>query len=381
MASTRRFDVAFYVPWLGPLLQPEGGGRAPGGMEAQVLHLARGLAARGYAVCAIVRQVEGGVPRDLDGIRIVPVPAVRGSHDRSELAWEARFGLSLARTLIRTPSDVVVQRGSGIETGIVGAAARACRRRFVFMAANVVDFQRDWESSGRNRRAFELGVRLADAVVVQTDEQVEMCRRRFGREPVLIRSVAEAAEPSEGDPEAYLWVGRLASYKRPEAFIELAEALPDLPFRMVPTTDQLDAGPLRERAAALTNLEWLEPRPRAELLELIGSAAAVVSTSEVEGMPNVFLEAWARGVPTVTLDFDPDGVIEREGLGFAAGGDSSRLAGELRSLWDEPERRQEIAARCVAYVQREHGLDHVLDRLVPTLGLEERAPAGTHGQL
>ena len=49
---------------------------------------------------------------------------------------------------------------------------------------------------------------------------------------------------------------------------------------------------------------------------LYDRAKVLVNTSDVEGFPNSYLQAWIRGVPVVTL-IDPDGVIEREGLGVA----------------------------------------------------------------
>ena len=51
-------------------------------------------------------------------------------------------------------------------------------------------------------------------IVVQNDEQAELCRRRLGRDPIVIPSIAERAEPRSELPEAFLWIGRWAEYKR-----------------------------------------------------------------------------------------------------------------------------------------------------------------------
>ena len=62
----RSYDVAFYMPSLGPLLLQNTS--ADGGAETQIWLLARGLARRGYAVCVIVIDIAPGLPREFDGV-------------------------------------------------------------------------------------------------------------------------------------------------------------------------------------------------------------------------------------------------------------------------------------------------------------------------
>jgi glycosyltransferase involved in cell wall biosynthesis len=45
-------------------------------------------------------------------------------------------------------------------------------------------------------------------------------------------------------------------------------------------------------------------------------ARVFINTSDTEGFPNSYLQSWIRGTPVVAF-FDPDGVIQRERLGFA----------------------------------------------------------------
>src|SRR5439155_20251272 len=112
-------------------------------------------------------------------------------------------------------------------------AARLRGARFVYSSANVFDFDLGRVEPPYKVRLFECGVRAADEVVVQNDGQAEMCRQRFRRDPVVIRSIAEAAEPRQGVPEPFLWVGRAAPYKRLGVYLDLARDVPEARFQMI----------------------------------------------------------------------------------------------------------------------------------------------------
>ena len=110
-----------------------------------------------------------------------------------------------------------------------------------------------------------------------------------------------------------------------------------------------------ERAAgSVPNLEVLSGLARADLGSLMDEAVAIVNTSEYEGMPNVLLEGWARGVPALVLHHDPDGVIERHSLGGFAHGSLDRLAEHARSMWSSKHQQREIDERCRAYATERH---------------------------
>jgi len=365
------YDIAFYAPWAGPTLAA--GNQPTGGAEVQMLHLARGLAGRGLRVALLTYETPG-LPDTVDGVDVLTqwhpgwrfVPARR----------VAALGATVWR-LARTDAGTIVQRSAGAMTGIVGTIARVRRRRFVYSSASTIDFT--FEDAGQRRSAvalYTLGVRLADPIVVQTDEQAVLCVDRFGRQPVVIRSVAQPAAVDGGagaGTEGFLWIGRLATYKNPQALLDLAAAVPEAPFTIVcvpsPDDPPATAAAVADAAARLDNLRVLGPQPRPAMLARIARATAIVSTSDFEGMPNTLLEGWSHGLPALTLNHDPDSAIARHGLGHCANGSPTALAEHARTLWAGRATDQALRDACRAYVRREHAPEQVVGRWIEVLGL------------
>lgn len=375
-----RYDVAFYVPWIGPLLAP-GATRPTGGAETQVFLLAQALQRRGASVCLIAFAIpDVEIPAHIHGIDVqVRRPYLGG---RGPIARIAELA-AIWRAVARVDAAVVVARAAGPHVGVVGVAARAHGRRFVYSAASAIDL--DYSRSAaksRDRLLFRLGVAVASCVVVQTFEQCEAFRRGFGRMTVRIPSVAESARAPRGRPTAFLWYGRLDANKRPWVYLDLAEALPEAAFWMVgvPAPSPADLSEeIARRAESIPNLTLLPPRSRSAMVALLSDAVAVVNTSQAEGFPNAFLEAWAHGVPALSLGVDPDGVIVSEGLGHVARGEFEVLVSTARTVWQGRTDLADLSARCSAYVRSMHSPAHVAAEWARALEISEDvlAPAMT----
>lgn len=373
-------EVAIYAPAAACLYERKQ--EVTGGAERQTALLAAGLAGAGLDVAHIVLPVADPKPDLADGLTLVQrrlVSTRRGPIRRSAQLAQVWSALSEA------DAEIYVFRHSLAALGIAALYCRAHRRRLVFAASSDLDFSFDFFSGRRPElELYKLGVRGAGAVVIQTTSQEGLARDAFPRLSRVeeIASFAESAEPTSATPEAFLWTGRLDAIKQPLRYLELAEAVPEARFWMV--VRQLDPeraggspgeGPeagleqqVYERAARLPNLELLDQRPHQEAMELVERSAAVVNTGPTEGMPNLFLEAWARGVPALTHSFDPDGRISRLGLGFAAGGSAEAFADGARRLWRERDERKELSLRVRSYLKAAHGVEAVTHRWVELIG-------------
>lgn len=354
-----RHDVAIYAP-LANLFYDRVERRGSGGAERQTFLLAQALARRGLRVAHIVYECADPVVDPGAPVTLVQRPQPESHGSARDLAAKS---LDVWRALDEADARVAVFRGANAVLGIAGAWTRLHRRRLVFAGANNSDFTFQGAAAGTTRAPlFAAGVRAAHQIVVQSEEQVALARTRFPRagEPLQINSFVEESRATDAQGEAFLWVSRLVDYKRPLLYADLAEAVPEARFWMIPiqTPDPAHVpllAELQRRAEHLPNLELLEQRPHAELQDLVGRAAAMVNTSSYEGMPNTWLEGWARGVPALTLGFDPDDRVARHGLGVAAGGDWEAFVAGARRLWAGRADRCGFAETVRGYVRDAHG--------------------------
>jgi glycosyltransferase involved in cell wall biosynthesis len=359
---SRAHDVAIYSPFASIYygrVEKQGGGA-----ELQTTLLARRLAERGLRVAHIVYPVREPQPLEPPAPTLIERAAWRGDGSAGRLA-EARAVWDGFRA---ADAAVYIVRGSG---GHLIAAAAYCgiaRRRLVFSTSNDLDF--DFERPDRYRsvlRGYRYSIRRANRVVVQTRQQVQLAQATLpGLDPTLIPSFAQPAEPARAEPRYFLWADRLVEYKQPERYLELAEALPDLQFRMVaaPTSETPAelADSIRAEAERLPNLELVAPRPRDQLLRELKTAVAVVTTSRAEGMPNTFLEAWARGIPVLSLALDPDARIADNEIGIVANGSMEAMVRGAKALWTDHEMRAAMGARAREFVRSVHSPEAVTER-------------------
>jgi hypothetical protein len=367
-------DVVIFAPRAFRYYE-RGGTPGGGGAERQMFQLAHRLAERGLKVAHFVYEVADPVIDPDAPVTLVQAPHPREYMTKAALAGRLR---EVWTGLSRADAAVQVIRGWNGTLGVAGAWTRLHGRRLIFSGANISDFT-DGAAHGRHdprKYLFGAGIRMTDAVVVQTDEQIGLARERFRNivPPQQISSFAELGPAPDGPGEAFLWVSRCVDYKRPMLYLDRAVAVPEARFQMIPI-DSEDEGysfderlaEIRRRAEALPNVELLAQRPHAELQEVVSRAIAIVNTSEYEGVPNTWLEGWARGIPALTFSFDPDERIARNGI--------------ARRLWERRADRGGLTPAAHDYARTVHG-DVVADAWADLVrGLAETVSRHPHRRL
>lgn len=334
-----------------------------GGAEVQQTILARALVKAGYEVSMICLDFGQPDEIEIDGVLVFRthspedgVRFVRFLHPRLTSAWHA---------MRRADADVYYQRGAGAITGWVALFCRRRGRRFIYAAASDADLDPDVPvlSLRRDRWLFKAGIERADAVVVQNTSQAELCRRVLRREPELIRSCYSPPDGARVDADGYvIWVSTLRRWKRPDLLLDLAARLPHLRFRMIGGADEpAYYSEIAARAEVLPNVEFVGFVPHADIERHFDGARILVNTStEFEGFPNTFLQAWARGMPT--LSFVRPAPILNEGEPPLAVDDPAEMAAAIGTLMTDDKTWRVAGDRVRSYFIDNHSVDQAAAR-------------------
>jgi len=268
-------------------------------------------------------------------------------------------------------ADVYYQNCGEYVTGQVALWCRMHDRKFVYSIANDPDCDSRLPemNTTRERIFYRYGLKHADKVIVQTRKQQEMLRDNFRRDSVVLPMPCPwpsgdndvTSKRGGNGPRRVLWVGRIRKQKRPDRLLDLAKACPELNFDLVgPVGNSEYAQSICRRAKNIKNISLHGPVERERLPEFYKKAVILCCTSDFEGFPNTFLEAWSYGLPIVST-FDPDNLIAEKGLG-EVGKDIAELAAGIHKLLDVPEQWQKSSQSAREYFLENHMLDKAMER-------------------
>jgi len=209
---------------------------------------------------------------------------------------------------------------------------------------------------------YNAGLPWVDHVLAQTNYQLEGCRR-LGLCASQVSSLVQMGprnwRQAKVVPPRVLWVGSHAARKRPELVPQLAHLLPEVMFDMVAVPDREgDEIEFARATSGIPNLTYHGRIPYEQVGRLFLRSSLLVNTSRLEGFPNVFLQAWANGTPVASLSTNPDGILEREGIGFCTNGSLPELARTISALLSGEGQLASMGRRAYRYAAGLHGIEH-----------------------
>ena len=320
-------------------------------------------------VCQDFGQPDGEV---IDGITVwktyrvqAGLPIVRFVYPRVYSIW---------RALSRANADVYFQSCAGVTTGLVALFADRNSRRMIFRIAHDTDCIPGQQliKYRRDKLIYEYGLRTTDLISAQSRYQADLLMENYKRRAVEVNMVVEAPSRLKQDERVIdvLWVNNIRDFKRPDIVCEIARKLPSVRFVMiggeVAGYENLYEK-IKEETSTIENLEFLGAVPYSEVNSYFSKSKLFLNTSDSEGFPNSYLQAWIREVPVVSF-FDPDSIIETHGFGASP----SSFDGMNRSLiylLSRDTERKSIGVKTAEFVRRSYSPSVIVSKYEKLLGI------------
>jgi glycosyltransferase involved in cell wall biosynthesis len=322
-------------------------GKTSGGGELQIALLSKALAKSGHEVVVIDFMIK----QDFTTSDRIKVIKVKGYDD--SLKFFRFFSLipSLYSSLKDQKADIYYCQIRDFRHLLALWAARKVNGIFVIQLASDLDamglrMRMKYDYLTRfeglywflkvflTELIFPIVVRKADMVFVQHIGQKNVLIEK-GIQSIIFNNLIELDEiPKVSDPmrQDFSYVGALDKRKGFAEFYKLVEKAPFATFKVIGQPRDKVGYLYYEKLKSFKNVTLFGGLSHAETMNHIMNSKALISTSPMEGFPNIFIEAWACGIPVLSLSFDPGGVIKREGLGFVADGNLDKLVNAMCSV-------------------------------------------------
>lgn len=302
-----------------PVLNPSFGPGYIGGESVQHTLLAKAFCDMGWRVSLVDQDYGQPEGESIGGITVRKTFAANAGIPIIRFVYPRLTGI--LKALKKADADIYYQSCAGAKTGFVAWFCKKHKRKFVFRTAHDTDCipGEHLINLWRDKQIYTYGLKRADLIAVQGINQAKLLQKNFGLKGFVVNMAVELPLDQGRTPRTIdgLWVNNLRPFKRPDRFVELAKSLPDYRFVMI-------GGPcaglesyyekIENQAKAIKNIEFLGPVSYQQVNSYFSDAKVFINTSENEGFPNSFLQAWIRNLPVISF-FDPDGLIARNRLG------------------------------------------------------------------
>lgn len=344
-------------------------GKTYGGGELQIALLARALITLGHEVVVVDLDIEEEFTTD-EGIKVYPVV---GYNSGLKMFRTITHRLpALYSTFVKIQADVYYCRIREYRHIIVYMAARKVKAKFIMSLASDLDILgigKRWKHFYSSNVKDLWGVfngmmgeiiypfllRKADLVLVQHDGQQKILSGKGISSKVFYNliDVNSLKWPNEDNTtSSYVYVGSLDKRKGFEDFYELVKRTPKHKYRVIGRVRDKTGSILYRQLENFGNVKLMGKLSHSDTINEISHSKALISTSPMEGFPNIFIEAWGCGVPVLSLHVDPGDVIKREGLGYVAEGNLDMLIENMSTL----SRSEDFSNKSRTYVQAHHAL-------------------------
>jgi len=277
--------------------------------------------------------------------------------------------ISLRRMIVQLDPDLVFWRYNKNSLLVAAITCRLYHNKLVFSISHVNDVKK-WAYKPPNMstdtilsqllyaihvfkrllssRINYIGYRFIDGLVSQRQDLLKCMPSHARLAKIWINNSMESTSslPFVWKRPYIVWVANIKKVKNPTLYIKAAKELRDEPvdFLMIGKIQDPSYHYMEEHDQLPQNLYYLGIRDLNEINSILRNSLFLVHTCDPEGFSNNLIQAWLQEKPTISLFFDPDGFIERNGVGcFSKSFDM--MCKHIQLLIENPGLRNEMGRR------------------------------------
>jgi len=355
-------------------------GTTIGGGELQVSLLAKSLALEGHEVRVIDPSFTHSFVTK-EGIQVFNVAEWNKGIPFFRIFWYRMP--ALYKLFVKQKADYYYVRMRSYFNLFSYLAARKNKSKFLLALASDIDlfsirnkYKYEYKANFKvirylnqwlpNDLVFKYLLKRADIVIQQHTGQ-DLSKHNIKGKVVLFPNILDRSGITVDDYNKkgkYMYVGSLTMVKGANTLLEIVKSGNNNQSLMIigQPNDRTATG-IYEEIKQQNKAELKGRKNHEETMQLMRQARAIINTSEFEGFPNVFLEAWAMGIPVLSYKVNPGNLFNKYSLGICFNGELKTMkeyiaAGEI-PVYDK--------ANMLNYIKEFHDFDTAGKRFLQTV--------------
>jgi len=252
----------------------------------------------------------------------------------------------------------------GVINGVLFFISKLLNVSFIYQLAN------DVEADGRvyeklslcGKFIYRCVLKKTDFIRCQNEYQRRNLTKKHPNKKIFVtgNSVNVSEKPTKrpfNEREYVVWIGTFRPQKNLYYFYKICHKLNEVNFKIAGdfSGESNNATKLAvEKLNKLKNVEMMGFIEHARIGGLLSKSFCLVSTSDHEGFPNTYLEAWLAGTLVVaTPGANPGNVIKKYKLGLIAS-DKSDFVKHITKLMSNEHLYDKLRGNCDKYVKDNH---------------------------
>ena len=273
-----------------------------GGAEIQLFNIANSLSRKGYDISFILGGSYG--PVSYNNIKLRYIRKLRGI---SSILSNFFLIIDILKEI--KPKKVIFRSSLSDNLFFIFFS-------FFFKFKTIFMIAHDKQLTGQHHKGLPFDIlntiltSYSSIVICQSNFQLEILDNKKISSSI-VRSIHKIKDYGirEKQDIGVLWVGRDIAWKNVNIIKKISKSYPNIKFSLLGLSGQ-----------DTDNVKFLGRVKYDESWKYFKNCNFLINTSIAEGFPNTFIQAWMCNKPVVSLNVNPDNLINKYRVGFCANG-------------------------------------------------------------